>query len=84
MAKVKEAINKHKGRLSATSHLFQRTGVIRLTINGASTFDSVWETAVEHGAEDVRSWESDEDDGGALGVEVRRHALGRRRWAAGC
>jgi len=69
MAKVKEAINKHSGRLSSTSHMFQRTGVIRLTIKDGSTFDNVWETAVENGAEDVRQWESDEE--GVVGIEVR-------------
>lgn len=67
-AKVKEAINKHIGRLSSTSHLFERTGVIRLNVKGSATFDNVWEVAVENGAEDVRHWES--DDEGALGVEV--------------
>jgi transcriptional/translational regulatory protein YebC/TACO1 len=68
MAKVREAINKHSARLSSTSHLFQRTGVIRLNVNTGSNFDSVWETAVENGAEDVRHWESDEE--GGIGVEV--------------
>ncbi|UZJ57231.1 hypothetical protein CBS101457_006551 [Exobasidium rhododendri] len=70
MARVKEAINKHNARLSSTSHLFQRTGVIRLSIGKGLTFDNVWEAAVENGAEDVRQWESDEEEG--TGVEVRR------------
>jgi translational activator of cytochrome c oxidase 1 len=70
MAKVKEAINKHNGRLSSTSHLFQRTGVIRLNAKKGSTFDNVWETAVENGAEDVKQWETDEE--GLIGVEVSR------------
>lgn len=67
-AKVKEAINKHNARLSSTSHLFQRSGVIRLNVKGTATFDNVWEVAVENGAEDVKHWES--DDEAALGVEV--------------
>jgi transcriptional/translational regulatory protein YebC/TACO1 len=68
MAKVREAINRHNARLSSTSHLFERTGVIRFNIKDGSTFDDVWEMAVENGAQDVRSWESDDD--GQLGVEV--------------
>jgi translational activator of cytochrome c oxidase 1 len=67
-AKVREAINKHGARLSSTSHLFQRTGVIRLNAKEGSTFDNVWETAEENGAEDVRQWESDEEN--SVGVEV--------------
>lgn len=70
MAKVKEAINKHNARLSSTSHLFQRTGVIRLNVKDTATFDKVWEVAVDNGAEDVRHWESDEE--GSIGVEVSK------------
>lgn len=69
MAKVREAVNKNNARLSSTSHLFERTGVIRFNIKNGDTFDDVWEMAVENGAQDVRPWES-EDEGSTSGVEV--------------
>jgi translational activator of cytochrome c oxidase 1 len=70
MAKVREAVNKNNARLSSTSHLFERTGVIRFLVKNGSSFDDVWETAVENGAQDVRPWEY-EDEAAQLGVEVR-------------
>ncbi|MCO5565474.1 hypothetical protein L7F22_019147 [Adiantum nelumboides] len=70
-ARVKEAFNKNDVRLSSTTHMFTRTGVIRLSARKGSTFDSVFETAVENGAEDVREWELDEEDSqGGIGVEI--------------
>ncbi|PWN32172.1 YebC-like protein [Meira miltonrushii] len=70
-ARVKEAFNKNDIRLSSTTHMFTRTGVIRLSAAKGATFDSVFETAVENGAEDVREWELDEEDSqGGIGVEI--------------
>lgn len=70
-ARVKEAFNKNDIRLSSTTHMFTRTGIIRISTAKDVTFDSVFETAVENGAEDVREWELDEEDSqGGLGIEI--------------
>ncbi|KAK0544690.1 hypothetical protein OC846_005963 [Tilletia horrida] len=60
MASLKEAFNKVGGaRLSSTSHLFERTGYIRIEARAGATFDEVFEAAVEAGAEDVQLVEDD-------------------------
>lgn len=74
-ARVKEAFNKHGVRLSSTVHMFQRKGVIRLLTAKDANFDSVFEAAVEQGAEDVREWDEgvvdvDGDHEQATAVEV--------------
>jgi len=69
MASLKEAFNKSGGsRLSSTSHLFERTGYIRLQARSGATFDEIFEAAVEGGAEDVQLVEDDSIESAPDGV----------------
>lgn len=57
-AKIKETFNRSSSsagaRLSSVGHLFQRRGVVRASLVPGSSFDDVFELALDAGAEDVR------------------------------
>ncbi|WOO77245.1 putative transcriptional regulatory protein [Vanrija pseudolonga] len=61
VSRVKEILHKNGGRVSAVSFLFERKGLVRVQPLPGASFDALFETAVEGGAEDVREAEVDEE-----------------------
>ncbi|KAF8707956.1 YebC-like protein, partial [Rhizoctonia solani] len=68
--KVREILSDNNARLAPVAYLFSRCGQIRLTPADGTSYEELWDLAVDAGAEDITEIEADESESGLAEVLI--------------
>ncbi|KAH7344655.1 transcriptional regulator TACO1-like protein [Rhizoctonia solani] len=68
--KVREILSDNNARLAPVAYLFSRCGQIRLTPADGTSYEEIWDLAVDAGAEDVSEVEADASESGSPEVLI--------------
>ncbi|KAG8747380.1 hypothetical protein FRC11_012386 [Ceratobasidium sp. 423] len=68
--KVREILSDNNARLAPVAYLFSRCGQIRLTPADGTSYEEIWDLAVDAGAEDVSEIEADASESGSPEVLI--------------